>query len=79
MKCKKCDSENLGIVKSGPHNKLVCKDCLTFQKFLNAADAKTFNQLHAQGTFSKAIEGCTNPKDRKEAIVLWLKTNCKEE
>lgn len=45
MKCKKCNSENLEIVKSGPHNKLVCKDCLAFQKFLNKAQAKTFEQL----------------------------------
>jgi len=48
MKCKNedCSSENLVIVKSGPHNKLVCKDCLTFQKFLNKAQAKTFEQLN---------------------------------
>ena len=45
MQCKKCGSKNLQILKSGPHKKLVCEDCLTFQKFLNAADAKTFAQL----------------------------------
>ena len=47
MKCKKCGSENLAIVKSGPHQKLVCKDCLTFQKFLSQKDAETFNQIQA--------------------------------
>jgi len=47
MKCKKCNSENLTIVKSGPHQKLVCSDCLAFQKFLSQEDAKTFNQLQA--------------------------------
>jgi len=45
MKCPKCESENLKIVKSGPHNKLVCEDCLAFVKFLNKAEVKTFNQL----------------------------------
>ena len=51
MKCIKCGSENLKIVKSGPHNKLVCADCLTFQKFLSAADAKTFRQLQGEQEF----------------------------
>jgi len=45
MKCKKCGSDNLDVVVSGPHNKLVCKDCLAFQKFLSTEDAKTFEQL----------------------------------
>jgi hypothetical protein len=45
MKCIKCGSENLQIVVSGPHQKLVCGDCLAFQKFLSKADAKTFLQL----------------------------------
>jgi len=48
MKCPKCESENLGVVKSGPHNKLVCKDCFAFVKFLNKAEAKTFEQLKNQ-------------------------------
>jgi len=30
MECIKCKSSNLKIVKSGPHNKLVCRDCLAF-------------------------------------------------
>ncbi len=46
MKCNKCNSGNLTIVVSGPHHKLVCKDCLAFQKFLSKADAKTFRQLY---------------------------------
>jgi hypothetical protein len=45
MKCIKCESENLELVDSGPHKKLVCVDCLAFQKFLSARDAKTFEQL----------------------------------
>lgn len=45
MKCKKCSSENLQVVVSGPHNKLICADCFAFQKFLTKADAKTFEQL----------------------------------
>ena len=47
MKCPKCGSENLGLVKSGPHKKLVCKDCLTFVKFLNKSQAKNFVQLNS--------------------------------
>jgi len=42
MKCNKCKSENLTIILSGPHRKLVCADCLAFQKFLSISDAKTF-------------------------------------
>ena len=45
MKCLKCGSVNLVIVESGPHKKLVCKDCLAFVRFLNKAQAKTFTQL----------------------------------
>jgi len=44
MKCKKCESENLKIIESGPHNKLVCGDCLAFQKFLSKKDAQIFEQ-----------------------------------
>jgi len=45
MKCKKCGSTNLRVVDSGPHKKLVCADCLAFQKFLSKAEVKTFEQL----------------------------------
>lgn len=45
MKCKKCGSENLEVVTSGPHKKLVCVDCLAFQKFLSSSEVKTFEQL----------------------------------
>lgn len=45
MKCKKCGSNNLQIVWVGPHKKLVCVDCLTYQKFLSKAEYKIFNQL----------------------------------
>jgi len=45
MKCKKCDSENLKVIDSGPHKKLVCADCLGFQKFLSKSDAQIFEQL----------------------------------
>jgi len=45
MRCKKCGSKNLIIVKSGPHNKLVCADCLAYQKFLSKAETQTFEQL----------------------------------
>ena len=45
MKCKKCGSENLDLVDSGPHKKLVCVDCLTFQKFLSTKEVEIFEQL----------------------------------
>lgn len=45
MNCKKCESTNLQIVKSGPHKKLICSDCLTFQKFLSESEAKTFQGI----------------------------------
>lgn len=45
VRCKKCQSRDLVVVRSGPHFKLVCKECLTFQKFLSKTDAKTFDQL----------------------------------
>jgi len=45
MKCPKCNGDNLKIVQSGPHNKLVCADCLAFVKFLSKKDADTFRQL----------------------------------
>ena len=48
MKCIKCGSKNLDVVKSGPHNKLICVDCLAFQKFLSGADTKTFLALNAK-------------------------------
>lgn len=45
MKCTKCESNNLIVVKSGPHHKLVCANCMAYQKFLSAEDAKTFEQI----------------------------------
>lgn len=53
MKCTKCGSTNLVLVTSGPHNKLVCGDCLAFQKFLSKADAKTFRQLQGEQEFDR--------------------------
>ena len=45
MKCKKCGSESLDMVRAGPHCKLICCDCLAFQRFLSKVDAKTFVSL----------------------------------
>lgn len=47
MKCKKCNSEDLQVVQSGPQYKLFCNDCLEFQKVLNPSEAKKFLQLKA--------------------------------
>ena len=56
MQCKKCSSTNLKLLKSGPHNKLICADCLAFQKFLSKADAQTLKQLTAKDLFGKKEE-----------------------
>ena len=45
MKCCKCGSSNLAIVPSGPHQKLVCKDCAAFQKFMSKTQASIFTQI----------------------------------
>lgn len=45
MNCPKCKSKNLELVTSGPHNKLVCADCLAFVKFLKKAEAKNWKAL----------------------------------
>ena len=75
MKCHKCGSSNLAVVKSGPHNKLVCTDCLAFQKFLSAGDARTFLQLQTRRLQATSLEAelnrFTNPvegdiQDREE-------------
>ena len=48
VKCVKCGSKNLEVIVSGPHNKLVCADCLAFQKFLSKSDCKVFMALKAK-------------------------------
>jgi len=57
MKCKKCKSTNLKIIESGPHNKLVCEDCLTFQKFLTKQDKNTFNSIKGENMEQNIIKG----------------------
>jgi len=56
MICKKCYSKDLSIVKSGPHNKLICNDCLTFQKFLSKEDAEKFLKNKNEKIFITANE-----------------------
>lgn len=59
MKCKKCGSKELEIVQSGPHNKLVCQDCLAFQKFLSGSDLDVFLALkNKNNDLSKYIDQC---------------------
>lgn len=48
MKCLKCKSTNLKVIESGPHYKLVCADCLTFQKFISRSDKKVFDKLYGE-------------------------------
>ena len=45
MKCPKCEAKNLKVVRSGPHKKLICADCLAFVKFLGEAEYKNFTAL----------------------------------
>ncbi len=46
--CKKCGSADLIILKKANRNKLVCNECLTYQKFLSKADAETFLALQGK-------------------------------
>ena len=61
MKCKKCESDNLQVVKSGPHDKLVCVDCFAFQKFLSASELKVFAELKAANKYSSSFNKQINP------------------
>lgn len=45
MNCPHCYSDNVTILESGPHKKLVCQDCYKFIKFLSNADYKVFLAL----------------------------------
>ena len=58
IKCKKCGSENLDVAKVGPHTKLVCCDCLTFQKFLRDVDRETFLKLKRGDVIAKQCKDC---------------------
>ena len=40
--CKKCGSTNLDVILSGPHKKLKCLECGTFQKFLGKTEYEAF-------------------------------------
>ena len=45
MKCKKCSSDDLVIVDSGPHSKVICGECWTFQKFIPKNIADNLHQI----------------------------------
>ena len=53
MECLKCKSANLTVVKSGPHKKMVCKDCLAFVKFLTGSEYETWLQIVKRGDDGK--------------------------
>ena len=40
--CKKCESKNLDVILSGPHKKLICLECGSFQKFLGKSEYEAF-------------------------------------
>ena len=48
LNCRNCDSLDLVVVKSGPHNKLICANCLSFQTFLSKSKLKTFIALQRE-------------------------------
>lgn len=48
MKCPQCGSENLEVISSGPHAKLVCSECYKFVKFLKKSEAGIFSGLKAK-------------------------------
>lgn len=46
MKCKKCQSENIGVrpnPKNNKHTDLYCKDCGAWQKFANADEIRMYS------------------------------------
>ena len=48
MRCNRCESNNVAVLESGPHKKLVCQDCYSFIKFLSAAEYKIYLSLKAK-------------------------------
>jgi late competence protein required for DNA uptake (superfamily II DNA/RNA helicase) len=48
MRCNRCESDNVAVLESGPHKKLVCQDCYSFIKFLSAAEYKIFLAIKAK-------------------------------
>ena len=79
MKCNKCGSENLILVVSGPHEKLVCGDCLAFQKFLSAGNAKTFRQMQDPTRLSEVDELRAKILRKVVEAEEYLKNEDKEE
>lgn len=47
MKCRECQSDDLVIIQSGPHSKLVCGECWEFQRFIPKNIAKNFKEMKA--------------------------------
>ena len=68
MKCKKCQSERLSLVKTGPHHKAVCLDCLAFNGFIKKSDQAAFNAAHQQIEPPKAVEA--EPTKHRSICVL---------
>lgn len=75
MNCKKCKSEKLNIVKAGPHQKLVCAECLAFQKFISKKDADTFRQLHNMPLCEKCKDTGIDPHC-VDTDGGWVKCYC---
>ena len=50
IKCKKveCGSEDLSVIPNGPHQELVCNDCLAHQQFLGKKELKRYIAIQAQ-------------------------------
>ena len=73
MKCTKCGSTNLVLVTSGPHEKLICGACLTFQKFLSKEDAKTFRQIQGEQEFDRDFGEHVCPDPTQLSDLEYLK------
>lgn len=58
MRCNRCESDNVAVLESGPHKKLICQDCYSFIKFLSGAEYKIFLGLQAKkdGTAQKEVD-----------------------
>ena len=46
MKCRKCGSENLVLIKKGSQVGLYCKDCFAWQKWISKKDLVVAEKIY---------------------------------
>jgi len=66
MQCKKCDSRNLGVIKTGCHNKVVCLECYAFVKFIGKKELANLKLL-------RELKELQDKKERKQTVINLMK------